>query len=81
MVNKKIKMLLDKDFSTLFDNVLLFRELIPKLARMIGVRQFYQDMKMTKSQYYSRTRQPDKWKLSELIRASEIFKEHNLGKN
>lgn len=79
MKEENLKELLWKDFEMIFSSMDLFISNIPAMAKLIGVENFQNKMEMTKTQYYRRTRSPEKWSYQELIRAKSIFTEFGLG--
>jgi hypothetical protein len=78
-MSKDLKQLLQKNFDTIFNDMELFIFCIPDLAKVVGLKEFMKKMKLTTSQYYRRIEDPDKWNITELKKAKEIFKEYNLG--
>ncbi|MEM6737208.1 MAG: hypothetical protein AAF620_14180 [Bacteroidota bacterium] len=79
MRNCTLGEILNKDFSTIIRDMVQFRDAIPSLAKIIGVDEFREYVGLTKNQYYARKKDPEKWSLREMEKASEFFKSHNFG--
>ena len=82
MVEKEdtLKELLSADFESIFEDMNLFIFHIPSMVKLIGLNAFLSHMDFTKTQYYRRINNPDKWIFEELKRAKAIFVNVGLGK-
>lgn len=82
MVEKEdtLKELLSTDFEAIFEDMDLFVLHIPSMVKLIGLNAFLTHMDFTKTQYYRRANNPDKWVFEELKKAKSIFVQVGLGK-
>ena len=78
--NQQLKALLVKDFNKIFDDLDLFIECIPYLAKMVNQDEFIEYVGLKYHTVNRRFHDPNLWKIEELRKAKDFFVNYNLGK-